>query len=225
MSDSDYGASALLGGGIGMIGAHQQNVFNARQASEQRAWQERMSNTAHVREVQDLRNAGLNPILSAGGGGASTPSGASASGVNALEPLAKGVSASVSSALDMKKTTQDINNAKSQQSLTDKQTENAGKTGVILDHEARVKKAYGDVSERISQVVNSARPLTNMVSEGASRVGSYAKYLQWAADAMRGNAAESLGSGAANVKNYMSAPTNFKVKGEYGHYDKTWGEK
>lgn len=55
------------------------NKAAAKQAKAQMDFQERMSNTAHQREVADLAAAGLNPALSAtGGSGSSTPSGAMA---------------------------------------------------------------------------------------------------------------------------------------------------
>lgn len=52
--------------------------WTSRENELNREFQREMSNTAHQREVQDLIAAGLNPVLSAKYGGASTPSGSSA---------------------------------------------------------------------------------------------------------------------------------------------------
>lgn len=81
-------AGSIFGAKTSARGIEQANAQNLAIAREQMAFQERMSNTAHQREMEDLRKAGLNPILTAtGGSGASSPAGAQATMRNVGEPF------------------------------------------------------------------------------------------------------------------------------------------
>lgn len=85
----------LLQMGYNTLGAIQQGIYNhieqnaamsynSAEALANRDFQERMSNTSYQRAVEDMKKAGLNPILAYANGGASTPggSGATITGAN-----------------------------------------------------------------------------------------------------------------------------------------------
>ncbi len=70
---------AIAGAVISAYSAHRANKAQQAEAEKNRQFQSGASDTAHQREVADLRAAGLNPILSGTGGpGSSTPGGAMA---------------------------------------------------------------------------------------------------------------------------------------------------
>lgn len=79
----------LMQMGYNTLGAIQQGIYNhieqnaamnynSAEALANRQFQERMSSTSYQRAVEDMKKAGLNPILAFANGGASTPGGAGA---------------------------------------------------------------------------------------------------------------------------------------------------
>jgi len=98
---------AVISAAGSFLGGERANEQSAEVAREQMAFQERMSSTAHQREVADLRAAGLNPILSTRLGGSSSPAGAMP---NIRDSIGDATRAGVSTALQASQTAATLDN-------------------------------------------------------------------------------------------------------------------
>lgn len=138
----------------------QAQAFNAAEAAKNRDWQERLSNSAHQREVADLKKAGLNPVLSSNLPGASTGSGASASSD------AAGVDTSmVDAVIDM--ATAQLNSA-TQIQTTAMQTAASIANSIRDNDTARWKWSTPSADSTIGQIMNGGTILDNLFGNWSS---------------------------------------------------------
>lgn len=166
---------SLGGGALAAFGQSSANRANMDIVREQEAFQERMADTAHQREVTDLEKAGLNPILSAGGSGAPSPVGAGATMQNVAGQAGSELAAAVPKAVqttaakaDAALKVKNVSLADAQQKLVQAQQANAERDG-------RLKEAWATAADAVLPLVRDAGKgfgfLMNAARSGARSIG------------------------------------------------------
>lgn len=197
------GVGGLIGGpagaavGLGVASAFGQdaaNEQNMRLSRDQMSFQERMSSTAHQRQVADLRAAGLNPILSANAG-ASAPSGSLAEVKNPIE-------SGVGSALELRRLKKELDAVESQTSLnsqtasTQRSQEGVNKqTQINLNEQNKIQKEQLKQTQAVTDAIKAESRVRKKHAEFDEKAADYDAWTK------RINSGLGIGSNALDLLN------------------------
>ena len=159
-----------VGGALGFLGQQDTNVSSAEIAREttsanmaesqrNREFQERLSNTAYQRQVEDMKSAGLNPMLAyVKGGGASSPAGSTGQAVNAqyTSPIQGAASYRLTSAQAAK--------TEAEKPKVEAETSNIIKMSDKIDQE--ISNLKTDQEKTKAVILNLAEERQNLIKQG-----------------------------------------------------------
>lgn len=201
----------IIGAGIGAAGQIGANMMTFGQNKElqqrQFDYQERMSNTSYQRAVADMENAGINPLMAVGSGGATTPSGASSS--MSTPDIAGALSSGAAMAMQLRQAGATVSNLKEEANLKKEQA----KTEETKRNQMTAETGLTKLNSAYQQILNSQLPerFKNEMKELVSR--TFANNMQ--AAAAQTNAAANILTAKANQQN---AETNRMVGKEQAKY-------
>lgn len=177
------GTAILAAGALNSAGSYLTNYNNLKYQQKVNDTQIHLSDTAHQREVRDLLAAGLNPVLSASGSGASVPQ----LGTPTLDNPVRGISDSIQSAARLKAL--DVPLKESQTFVNSAQAHNLMAQGKLFDAQA--------------DAIKSAQDMTNSLSGYATQFGDWLG-RKWA-EAFGDKTPEQIGWSQRTIDWFMGA--------------------